>query len=188
MTMNCTLPAAPTPASDAGPAEDAAAAGIDQLGPAGAPPLVSLALAQAPPAPADLVPLLEAPADEPTLEPWRFVRNLRGAMMLGGLIVLVVARRQARTRMGLPHRPRAAVFAALLGVVLATGFLLEAHKIASPRAFASIARVSAPTRRAPGGMTTPHAAPSESTRISSTVPAKTSMFAIAAICRWTSAR
>ena len=37
--------------------------------------------------------------------------------------------------MGLPHRPRAALFAALLGVVLATGFLLEAHKIASPRAF-----------------------------------------------------
>jgi heterodisulfide reductase subunit C len=37
--------------------------------------------------------------------------------------------------MGLPHRPRAALFAALLGVVVATGFLLEAHKIASPRAF-----------------------------------------------------
>ena len=60
--------------------------------------------------------------------------------------------------------------------------------IASPRAFASIARASAPTRCAPGGMSTPHAAPSASTRISSTVPAKTSMFATAAICRCTSAR
>ena len=75
------------------------------------------------------------PGYQPTLEPWLFVRNLLGAMMLGGLIVLVVARRQARSRMGLPPRPRAALFAALLGVVLATGFLLEAHKIASPRAF-----------------------------------------------------
>jgi len=56
-------------------------------------------------------------------------------MVLGGLIVLVVARWQAQSRMGLPRRPRAAVFAALLGVVLTTGFLLEAHKIASPRAF-----------------------------------------------------
>jgi heterodisulfide reductase subunit C len=75
------------------------------------------------------------PGYQPTLEPWLFVRNLLGAMMLGGLIVLVVARWRARSRMGLPHHPRAALFATLLGVVLATGFLLEAHKIASPRAF-----------------------------------------------------
>jgi heterodisulfide reductase subunit C len=75
------------------------------------------------------------PGYQPTLEPWLFVRNLLGAMALGGLFVLVVARWRARSRMGLPPRPRTAVFAALLGVVLATGFLLEAHKIASPRAF-----------------------------------------------------
>ena len=75
------------------------------------------------------------PGYQPTLGPWLFARNLLGAMVLGGLVVLVVARRRARSRMGLPPRPRAAVFAALLGVVLATGFLLEAHKIASPRAF-----------------------------------------------------
>lgn len=85
-----------------------------------------------------LAPLVTArlvPGYQPTLEPWLFVRNLLGAMVLGGLVVLVVARWRARSRMGLPHRPRAALFAALLGVVLATGFLLEAHKIASPRAF-----------------------------------------------------
>ncbi len=63
------------------------------------------------------------------------MRNLLGGMVLGGLVVLVVARWRARSRLGLPHRPRAALFAALLGIVLATGFLLEAHKIASPRAF-----------------------------------------------------
>jgi heterodisulfide reductase subunit C len=85
-----------------------------------------------------LAPIVTArlfPGYQPTLEPWLFVRNLLGAMVLGGLVVLVVARWRARSRMGLPPRPRAAVFAALLGVVLATGFLLEAHKIASPRAF-----------------------------------------------------
>jgi heterodisulfide reductase subunit C len=75
------------------------------------------------------------PGYQPTLGPWLFVRNLLGAMVLGGLIVLVVARWRARSRMGLPPRPCAAVFAALLGLVLATGFLLEAHKIASPHAF-----------------------------------------------------
>ena len=85
-----------------------------------------------------LAPLVTArlfPGYQPTLEPWLFARNLLGALALGGLFVLVAARRRARGRMGLPHHPRAAVFAALLGVVLATGFLLEAHKIASPRAF-----------------------------------------------------
>jgi heterodisulfide reductase subunit C/nitrate reductase gamma subunit len=75
------------------------------------------------------------PGYQPTVEPWLFVRNLLGAMVLGGLIVLVVARRRARPRMGRPYRPRAALFATLLGVVVATGFLLEAHKIASPGAF-----------------------------------------------------
>jgi len=85
-----------------------------------------------------LAPLVTArlfPGYQPTLEPWLSLRNLLGAMVLGGLVVLVVGRRRARSRMGLPRRPRATVFAALLGVVLATGFLLEAHKIASPRAF-----------------------------------------------------
>ncbi len=55
-------PADAAPAGD-DPTEGAAAATEEFANPA-APPLVSLADASAPPAPADLVPLLEAPADE----------------------------------------------------------------------------------------------------------------------------
>jgi hypothetical protein len=57
--------------ADAGPGGDTSppvddAAPRDEDGPGEPPPLVSLTDAQAPPAPADLVPLLEAPAEEPT--------------------------------------------------------------------------------------------------------------------------
>ena len=59
------------PPADAAPSGDTAvvvddAATRDHDGPAEAPPLVSLAKAEAPPTPPNLVPLLEAPADERT--------------------------------------------------------------------------------------------------------------------------
>ena len=59
------------PPADAAPSDDTAvvvddAAPRDHDGPAEAPPLVSLAKAEAPPTPLNLVPLLEAPADERT--------------------------------------------------------------------------------------------------------------------------
>jgi heterodisulfide reductase subunit C/mono/diheme cytochrome c family protein len=85
-----------------------------------------------------LAPLVTArifPAYQPTLEPWLLLRNAFGAAALVGLAVLVTGRVRDRARAGLPRRPFAAAFATLLGVVLISGFLLEAHKIASPRAF-----------------------------------------------------
>jgi hypothetical protein len=53
-------------AGAAAPTPQASAAARDRFEPAEAPPLVSLTEAQAPPTPADLVPLLESPADEPS--------------------------------------------------------------------------------------------------------------------------
>ena len=83
-----------------------------------------------------LAPLVSArlfPGYQPTLAPYLFLRNFFGVMLLVGVALLLFG----RWRAGLAQwrRPTAAVFVALLGFVLASGFLLEAHKIASPRAF-----------------------------------------------------
>jgi cytochrome c553 len=75
------------------------------------------------------------PACEPTLEPWLFLRKVLGAMVLIGLALLIAGRRRARTHAGLPRRIGAGFFAALLGAVVVSGFLLEARKITSPAAF-----------------------------------------------------
>ncbi len=85
-----------------------------------------------------LAPLLTVrffPAYQPTLDPYLFLRNLAGAMVLIGVALMLVGR--ARGRRGLPRarRPQDAAFMVLLTTVLASGFLLEADKIASPRAF-----------------------------------------------------
>ncbi|MBM4397632.1 MAG: 4Fe-4S dicluster domain-containing protein [Deltaproteobacteria bacterium] len=71
-----------------------------------------------------------------TLDPWLFVRNLAGALVVAGVAVVFSARAFAR-RGGRPsaRRPADAVFVLLLSVVLATGFALESVKIVSPRAF-----------------------------------------------------
>ncbi len=85
-----------------------------------------------------LAPLVTArlfAAYEPTLDPYLFLRNLSGAMVLLGTALLVSGRRTARTGPGHARRWQDAAFVALLGFVLVTGFLLEAHKIASPLAF-----------------------------------------------------
>jgi len=72
---------------------------------------------------------------QPTLAPYVFLRNLFGAIVFIGVALLLVGRRRRRTDLAQVRRPIDAAFVALLGFVLVTGFLLEADKIASPRAF-----------------------------------------------------
>ncbi len=86
-----------------------------------------------------LAPLVSArlfPGYQPTLAPYLLLRNLFGVMVLVGVALLLFG----RWRAGLSSRHMGAVFAALLGLVLVSGFLLEAHKIASPRAFYRMAQ------------------------------------------------
>ena len=75
------------------------------------------------------------PGYQPTLDPYLFLRNLFGAMVLVGVALLLYGRWRRRTGLPQARRPSDAAFVALLSIVLVTGFLLEAHKIASPRAF-----------------------------------------------------
>ncbi len=85
-----------------------------------------------------LAPLVTArlfPGYQPTLDPYMFLRNLFGVMVLAGVALLLFGRQRSRTSLHQARRPVAVAFVALLGPVLASGFLLEAHKIASPRAF-----------------------------------------------------
>ncbi len=75
------------------------------------------------------------PDYQPTLEPYLFLRNLSGAMVLVGMGLLFFGRRRELIGFAPARAFLGAVFAVLLGFVLASGFLLEAYKIASPRAF-----------------------------------------------------
>jgi heterodisulfide reductase subunit C/nitrate reductase gamma subunit len=75
------------------------------------------------------------PGYQPTQAPYLFLRNLFGAMVLIGVALLLFGRWRRRTGLPRVRRPIDAAFMALLAIVLAAGFLLEAHKIASPRAF-----------------------------------------------------
>ena len=75
------------------------------------------------------------PAYQPTLDPYLFLRDLFGVMVLTGVALLFFGRSRRPTGLAQLRRPIDAVFVALLGFVLATGFLLQADKIASPRAF-----------------------------------------------------
>jgi len=80
------------------------------------------------------------PGYESTRNPYLFLRNLSGAMVLVGLAMFLFGLWRRRTRFAPERRPLAAAFVALLGSVLLTGFLLEADKIASPQAFYRMAR------------------------------------------------
>jgi len=80
------------------------------------------------------------PGYEPTRAPYLFLRNLFGAMVVIGVALFLFGLWRRRTSHGPVRRPMAAAFVALLGFVLVTGFLLEADKIASPRAFYRMAR------------------------------------------------
>jgi heterodisulfide reductase subunit C/nitrate reductase gamma subunit len=75
------------------------------------------------------------PGYQPTLAPYLFLRDFFGAMVLSGLALFLFGRRRQRTALPLLRRPLDAAFALLLAFVLVSGFLLEAQKIASPRAF-----------------------------------------------------
>ncbi len=75
-----------------------------------------------------------------TLDPYLFLRNVFGVMVLFGVALLLFGRRLRQTclpqtRLAQTRRPIDAAFVALLAIVLVAGFLLEAQKIASPRAF-----------------------------------------------------
>lgn len=70
-----------------------------------------------------------------TLNPYLFLRNLCGVTILAGIALLFGARRRQRARIAEPRATLAAGFTGLLALVIASGFLLEAQKIASPQAF-----------------------------------------------------
>ena len=80
------------------------------------------------------------PGYEPTRDPYLFLRNLFGAMVVVGVALFLFGRWRRRTGLASFRRPLAAAFVALLGFVLVTGFLLEADKIASPQAFYRMAK------------------------------------------------
>ena len=77
---------------------------------------------------------------ESTRAPWLFLRNLFGAMVVAGIALFAYGVWRRRARFAPVRGPTAAAFGALLGLVLVTGFLLEADKIASPRAFHRMAQ------------------------------------------------
>lgn len=72
---------------------------------------------------------------QPTLDPYQALRNLFGAMVIVGVALLVAGRLRTPRVARRPRRLGDSVFMGLLGLVMATGFLLEGAKIASPRAF-----------------------------------------------------
>ena len=80
------------------------------------------------------------PGYESTRNPYLFLRNLFGAMVLVGMAMFLFGLRRRRTRFAPARPPMAAAFVALLGFVLLTGFLLEANKIVSPQAFYRMAK------------------------------------------------
>jgi len=80
-----------------------------------------------------------------TLDPYLFLRDLFGVMILLGVALMLLGRSRARTGFAAPRDPAGASFIALLAIVLVTGFLLEADKIASARAFYRMAEQYAGT-------------------------------------------
>ncbi|HUJ85606.1 MAG TPA: 4Fe-4S dicluster domain-containing protein [Burkholderiales bacterium] len=82
-----------------------------------------------------LAPLVSAkllPGYQATLDPYLFLRDLFGVMILAGVALLLSGRRAE-----FPPRRRLIdwAFVALLAAVVVTGFLFAGYKIASPRAF-----------------------------------------------------
>ncbi|MCX7141594.1 MAG: 4Fe-4S dicluster domain-containing protein [Proteobacteria bacterium] len=80
------------------------------------------------------------PGYQPTLDPYLFLRNFAGAMVLAGTALLFFGRLRRRSGDARMRRPVAAAFVALLALVIVSGYLLEAHKMASPRAFDRMAQ------------------------------------------------
>ncbi len=84
---------------------------------------------------AKLVTLKVFPAYQATLDPFLFLRNLFGAVTVLGVMMVMGARRHRPASSPIVRRPGDRIFTALLALVLVSGFLLEAQKVASPRAF-----------------------------------------------------
>ncbi len=71
---------------------------------------------------------------EPTLDPWRFLRNLFGVMVLAGIAMAVIRRLRSPLLRIVAHRDDWVMPALIAGIVL-SGFLVEAASIASPTIF-----------------------------------------------------
>ncbi|MGE4422081.1 MAG: 4Fe-4S dicluster domain-containing protein [Pseudodesulfovibrio sp.] len=71
---------------------------------------------------------------EPTLNPWQFLRDLLGGLVLAGLTLMVVRRvRDRRLRALTRFQDWALLF--VVGAIVGSGILLEASKIMSPAMF-----------------------------------------------------
>lgn len=70
-----------------------------------------------------------------TLDPYLFLRDLFGVMVLLGVAMILFGRQRGRTGFAPARDPASAMFVGLLALVLLAGFLLEADKIGSARAF-----------------------------------------------------
>ena len=79
------------------------------------------------------------PGYQPTLDPWLFLRDFFGVAALAGVLFLGFARRAPSTAGSWNRSAGETTFVALLGLMLVSGFLLEAQKIASPAAFERMA-------------------------------------------------
>ena len=71
---------------------------------------------------------------QPTGDPWRFLRNLAGAMVLLGLVMALLRRLKDRRLRGLSRFQDWFLLLLLTGIML-SGFMLEAGKIISPAVF-----------------------------------------------------
>ncbi|MCF8036947.1 MAG: 4Fe-4S dicluster domain-containing protein [Desulfobacteraceae bacterium] len=79
------------------------------------------------------------PAYHSTVNPFMFLRNLFGLLVLIGLGLAIYRRRASRTLRRITTRADRIAIALLL-VIMASGFLLEGAKIISPSVFASMLR------------------------------------------------
>ena len=71
---------------------------------------------------------------EPTLDPWQFLRNLCGLLALGGLCILLW-HRLSTAKLKVLSRVQDWALLGVIGIILLSGFFLEAAKIASPEDF-----------------------------------------------------
>jgi heterodisulfide reductase subunit C/nitrate reductase gamma subunit len=78
------------------------------------------------------------PGYEPTLDPWQFLRNLCGVLAAFGLAV-ALCRRIFLRDMRRTSRFEDFFTLGLIGLIIASGFFLEAAKMASPAAFERMA-------------------------------------------------
>ncbi|SOB60169.1 Heterodisulfide reductase subunit C-like protein [Pseudodesulfovibrio profundus] len=87
----------------------------------------------------DYVTVYFFPAYESTLDPWQFIRNLLGLMVLVGVSIMVVRRLvDKRLRSLTRFQDWAAIL--VVGMIILSGFFLESSKIVSPAVFDRMVR------------------------------------------------